>query len=71
MDMLKQFGEAGFREFQGKMRSEPRGKARHKLIEKVVVNGDNAVLEARDGPNVLSVAHLVRTKDGWKVGVRR
>ena len=69
--MLKQFGEEGFREFQAKMRNEPQGEARRKQIEKVEVKGDHAVLEARDGPGVVSVAHLVRTKDGWKIGVRR
>jgi len=70
-DMLKQFGEEGFREFQAKMRNEPQGEARRKQIEKVEVKGDHAVLEARDGPGVVSVAFLVRTNDGWKIGVRR
>ena len=70
-DMLKQFGEEGFREFQAKMRNEPQGEARRKQIEKVEVKGDHAVLEARDGPSVVSVAFLVRTNDGWKIGVRR
>ena len=69
--MVKNFGEDGFRQFLDKMRGGPQGDARRKQIEKVEVKGDYAVLEARDSPNAVTVQHLVKTKDGWKVGVRR
>ena len=69
--MVKHFGEEGFKQFQDKMRSGAQGEARRKQIEKVEVKGDYAVLEARDSPNVVTEQHLVKTKDGWKVGVRR
>ncbi len=69
--MVKHFGEEGFKQFQDKMRSGAQGEARRNQIEKVEVKGDYAVLEARDSPNVVTEQHLVKTKDGWKVGVRR
>jgi len=69
--MVKHFGAEGFKQFQDKMRSGAQGEARRKQIEKVEVKGDYAVLEARDSPSVVTVQHLVRTKDGWKVDVRR
>jgi hypothetical protein len=69
--MVKAFGEEGFKQFRDKMRAGAQGEARRKQIEKVEVKGDYAVLEARDSPNVVTEQHLVKTKDGWKVGVRR
>lgn len=69
--MVKHFGKEGFKQFQDKMRSGAQSEARRKQIEKVEVKGDYAVLGARDSPNVVTVQHLVKTKDGWKVGVRR
>ena len=69
--MVKHFGEEGFKQFRDKMRAGAQGEARRKQIEKVEVKGDYAVLEARDSPNVVTEQHLVKTKDGWKVGVRR
>lgn len=69
--MVKAFGADGFKQYQDKMRSGAQGEARRKQIEKVEVKGEYAVLEARDGPNVLTVQHLRQTKDGWKVDVRR
>ena len=65
---VKQFGEDGFKQMQAERRkSTPQGEARRKQIEKVVVDGDSAVLEARSGPNAVDVARLVKTKDGWKI----
>lgn len=69
--MVKNFSEDGFKQFLDKMRGGAQGEARRKQIEKVGVKGDYAVLEARDSPNAVTVQHLVKTKDGWKVGVRR
>ena len=69
--MVKHFGDEGFKQFQDKMRSGAQGEARRKQIEKVVVQGDRAVLEARDSPNVVTEQHFAKTKDGWKVDVRR
>ena len=69
--MVQAFGDEGFKQFLEKMRAGAQGEARRKQIEKVDVKGDYAVLEARDSPNAVTVQHLVRTKDGWKVGVRR
>ncbi len=69
--MVKNFGEDGFKQFLDKMRGGAQGEARRKQIEKVEVRGDHAVLEARDSPHAVTVQHLVKTKDGWKVGVRR
>lgn len=60
---LKQVGADGFKEFQTKMRkSTAQGEARRKQIEKLVVDGDYAVLETKS-----HAAQLVKTKDGWKV----
>ena len=69
--MVKMFGADGFKQFQDKMRAGAQGEARRKQIEKVDVKGDYAVLEARDSPNVVTEQHLLKTKDGWKVHVRR
>jgi hypothetical protein len=69
--MVKMFGEDGFKQFLDKMRGGAQGEARRKQINKVDVNGDHAVLEARDGPNAVTVQHLARVKDGWKVTVRK
>jgi len=69
--MVKAFGPEGFQQFLDKMKSGAQGEARRRQIEKVEVKGDYAVLEARDSPNAVTVQHLVRTPDGWKVGVRR
>ena len=69
--MVKAFGEEGFKQYQTKMRGGAQGEARRKQIEKVEVKGDRAVLEARDSPNVVTEQHLLQTKDGWKVHVRR
>ena len=68
---IERLGEASVREFQGRQRvSWPRGEARRKQIEKVEVKGDYAVLEARDGPSAVTVQHLAKTREGWKVSVR-
>ena len=69
--MVRAFGDEGFKQFLDKMRSGAQGEARRKQIEKVELKGDYAVLEARDSPSVVTVQHLVKTPDGWKVGVRR
>ena len=53
------------------MRGGEQGEARRKQIEKVGLTGGYAVLEARDSPQVLTVQHLTKTKDGWQVDVRR
>ena len=67
-DSLKQFGEAGFKEFQTmRLKTTPQGEARRRQIEKVVVDGDNAVLEARSGPNDVDEVRLVKLKNGWKI----
>jgi hypothetical protein len=67
-DMIKQSGADGFKQMQAERRkSTAQGEARRKQIEKVVVDGDKAVLEARDGPNSVDVARLAKTKDGWKI----
>lgn len=66
--MIEQFSADGFKEFQTRRRaSTPRGEARRRQIEKVVVEGDSAVLEARSGPHDVAVARLAKTKDGWKI----
>ena len=68
---LKQFGEDGFKQMQAERRkSTPQGEARRKQIEKVVVDGDSAVLEVRNGPNDVDQVPLAKTKDGWKVTTR-
>lgn len=69
--MAAAFGEEGFKQFLDRMRSGAQGDARRKQIEKVEVSGDYAVLEARDGPHAVTVQHLAKTADGWKVSVRR
>jgi len=69
--MVNAFGEEGFKQFLEKMRGGAQGEARRKQIEKIDVKGDRAVLEARDGPNAVTVQHLLKTSDGWKVHVRR
>lgn len=67
--MIESFGADGFKAFQTTRRaSTPQGAARRRQIETVVVDGDNAVLEARSGPNDVDVARLVKTRDGWKIG---
>lgn len=68
--MRQAFGEEGFKQFLDRMRSGAKGEARRKQIEKVEVSGDHAVLEARDGPNAVTVQYLDRTKAGWKVSVK-
>jgi len=65
--MVNAFGEEGFKQFLEKMRGGAQGEA----LEKIDVKGDRAVLEARDGPNAVTVQHLLKTSDGWKVHVRR
>lgn len=65
---LKQFGEDGFKQMQTERRKvTPQGEARRKQIEKVVVDGNRAVLTVRDSPNVVEEAPLEMTKDGWKI----
>lgn len=68
--MKKMFGDDGFKQFLDKMRGGAQGEARRQQIQKVEVKGDRAVLEARDSPNAVTVQHLARMKDGWKVTVR-
>ncbi len=69
--LVQAFGDEGFKQFLERMRSGAQGQARRKQIEKVEVAGDHAVLEARDGPHAVTVQHLDKTRDGWKVGVKR
>ena len=69
--MAEMFGQDGFNEFLARMRGGAKGEARRMQITSVAVNGDYAVLEARDDPNTVTEQHLARTPDGWKVGVRR
>lgn len=68
--MAEMFGEEGFNEFLARMRGGAQGEARRKQIMSVAIDGDHAVLEARDDPNTVTEQHLDRTKDGWRVGVR-
>lgn len=68
--MVEMFGEDGFNEFLDRMRGGAQGEARRKQITHVEIDGDHAVLEARDGPNTVTEQHLDMTKQGWKVGVR-
>ncbi|HUG35807.1 MAG TPA: nuclear transport factor 2 family protein [Candidatus Limnocylindrales bacterium] len=71
-EQLKQGGEAGFKEFQAKQReSVAKGEARRKQIEKVIVDGDTATLEARSSPAFVDEVRMVKTKDGWKIGKGR
>jgi hypothetical protein len=66
--MVQQFGEDGFKDFQARMRETvPKGEERRKTIEKLEVDGDKAVLEARSGPHAVDVVRLAKTKDGWKI----
>lgn len=70
-DQLKQFGEDGFKQMQNERRkSTPQGEARRKQIEKLVVDGDKAVLTLRNTPNDVDEVPLEKTKDGWKVTTR-
>ncbi len=67
-DMLKQLGADNFKEMQIERRkSTPQGEARRKQIEKLVVDGDKAVLEVRSAPSIVEVARLARTREGWKI----
>jgi hypothetical protein len=67
-EQIAQFGADGFKEMQTQRRATtPQGEARRAQIEKVVVDGDNAVLEVRNGPNDVDVAPLANTEDGWKI----
>ena len=70
---MKQYGEDSYKQFLDQMRSGPQGEARRKLIAKVEVKGEHAVLEVRDRPSdvAVSVVPLARTKNGWKVDVGR
>jgi len=68
-DMLKQYGDE-FKQVLAERRKGPQGEARRKQIEKVVVDGDSAVLEVRNGPNDVDLVPLAKTKDGWKVTTR-
>jgi hypothetical protein len=68
--MAEMFGEDGFNEFLARLRAGAQGEARRKQIMSVAIEGNHAVLEARDDPNTVTEQHLDRTKDGWKVGVR-
>ena len=70
---VKQYGEDSYKQFLEQMRRGAQGEARRKLIAKVEVNGDHAMLEVRDRPSdaAVSVVPLIRMKDGWKVGIRR
>jgi hypothetical protein len=46
----------------------PQAEARRKQIQKVVVDGDSAVLEAQTRQKgILDEVRLVKTKDGWKI----
>lgn len=69
--MLKSFGEDGFNQFLARMRGGAKGEARRKQIELVEVKGNQAMLEARDSPNAITVQHFAKTADGWKVDIRR
>ncbi|MGO4562683.1 hypothetical protein [Rhizobiales bacterium 3FA27D7] len=68
--MAEMFGEEGFNEFLARMRGGAQGEARRKQIMSVAVDGDHALLEARDDPNTVTEQHLDRATDGWKVGLR-
>lgn len=66
---IEQFGADGFREFQARGReSTPQGETRRRQIEKLVLDGDRAVLEVRSQPGAVDVVPLVKMKDGWKIG---
>ncbi len=69
--MRKSFGEDGFRQFLDRMRGGAQGAARRKQIDKAELQGEHAMLEARDGPTVLTFQFLARTSEGWKVDIRR
>ncbi len=68
--MAEMFGEEGFNEFLARMRGGAQGEARRKQIMSVAVDGDHALLEARDDPNTVTEQHLDWATDGWKVGLR-
>ena len=68
--MAEIFGEEGSNEFLARMRGGAQGEARRRQIMSVAIDGDHAVLEARDGPNTTTEQHLDRTRDGWRVGLR-
>ena len=68
--MVAAFGVEGFNQFLDRMRSGAQGEARRAQIEKVEVDGEHAVLEARDSPHVITEQHLANTADGWKVDAR-
>ncbi len=65
---LEQLGADGFREFQQHMRAvTPRGDARRAQIEKLIITGDKAVLDARTGPHMVDVVHLTKVGADWKI----
>ena len=67
-EQIKQIGADTFKTMQAAMRKDTaRGEARRKQIEKVVVDGDNAVLEARNSPNHTSLVRLAKIQGSWKV----
>jgi len=62
-ELLKEVGADGFKQMQAERRkSTPQGEARRKQIEKLVVDGDKAVLETS-----IDRSRLEKTKDGWKI----
>ena len=66
--MFKQFSAAQVTELRTERRkSTAHGEARRQQIKKVVVDGDYAVLET----STADLVPLVKTKGGWKVGLRR
>ena len=67
-ESVKQFGEAKLKEMIAQMaKSTPQGEARRKQIEKMVLDGDYAVLTVRENAQFTSEPTLLRTKGGWKL----
>ena len=67
-DYIKQRGvEAVKKELDAIGKIVPQGETRRKQIEKVIVDGDHAVLKIRSKPTWVEEFRLANTKDGWKI----
>lgn len=65
---LERLGEASFRDFQMRQRaSMPTGEARRRQIERVDIDGDDARVVARNAPDRVHTALLVKIADEWKI----
>ena len=67
-DYIKQRGaEAVKKELDALGKVVPQGEARRKQIEKLVVDGDHALLKVRSKPTWVEEFRLAKIKDGWKI----